>query len=130
MLKALKGVIGFTTTRGLLLDLDNMTEKKTVRLCGSLCSRHKLEGFIILKSSNNHYHAVFNRYLSWKKALMIASSIFKCVEWVIWQVRKGEFTLRISTKHGINKPQIVFEYGRKDKLIRDYLEIYGLFKDY
>ena len=31
--------------------------------------RHKLEGFLLIKSSDKNYHGVFNRYLSYTRSL-------------------------------------------------------------
>jgi len=113
-----------------MLDLDNITQAKTKQLAAYLCKRYKLEGYLIVKSSKNHYHLIFNRYLKWRKALQVSFQTIKCVEWAIWQARKGEFTLRISCKNGKNKPQIIYKTGKQNKLIKDYLEVYELFKKY
>lgn len=121
--------VGFTTEKGVMLDLDNVNYQKTRNIADFLLKSEKLEGYIILKSSKNHYHVVFNKYTSWRRSLMIILSIFKCVEWGIWQTRKGYLTLRISKKNGKNKPKIVFQRGQNDKLIKDYLEIYNLFEE-
>ena len=43
---------------------------------------------------------------------------------------QGALTLRISGKNGKNKPKIVRQVGKTDKLIKDYLEIFEEFKDY
>ena len=46
---------------------------------------------------------------------------------------EGQLTLRISKKNGKDKPKIVRRVGKKDKkdkLIKDYLEIYEQFKDF
>jgi len=43
---------------------------------------------------------------------------------------EGQLTLRISKKNGKDKPKIVYEMGKKDKLIRDYLEVYKQFKGF
>jgi len=43
---------------------------------------------------------------------------------------QGALTLRISEKNGKDKPKIVYEVGKKDKLVRGYLEIYETFKNY
>ena len=122
--------VGFTTTKGLCIDLDNITEKKAKKLIEYLLNKHKLQGYLLLKSSKNHYHVVFNRYLTWKKTLQILVGIYICRMWMLWQIKKGEITLRISTKNGKNKPQIIYTKGKTDKLINDYLQIYKQFEEY
>jgi len=122
--------VGFTTTKGLCLDLDDISEKKAKRLTEFLLKRYKLEGYILIKSSKKHYHVVFNRYLTWKKTLQILVNIHKCLNWMLWQIKKGEITLRISTKKAKNKPVILLTKGQTDKLISDYLQIYKQFEEY
>ena len=122
--------IGFTTTKGVCLDLDNITENKAEKIAEYHLKKHRLEGYLLLKSSKNHYHLVFNRYISWRKTLQIIFNLRICVEWGIWQARKGEITLRISTKKGKNKPVAISIKGKSDKLINDYLKIYKQFGDY
>ena len=122
--------IGFMTHRRLILDLDNMKYRKALVIATDLCRRHRLEGFLLIMSSPKNYHAVFNRYLSWKKITKILFSRYECVRYAVFQMMQGELTLRISGKNGKNKPKIVHRVGKEDKLIKDYLEIYDNFKDY
>lgn len=122
--------IGFITDKGLMLDLDNLLLYKVKRLAARLCNLHKLEGYIIIKSSDKNYHVVFNRYLRWKTILQIVFSQYVCIRWGIHQARRGNLTLRISKKNGKNKPKIIFCTGKEDKLIKDYLEIYNQFEEY
>lgn len=123
--------IGFVTDKGLMLDLDNTPYLITKRIANYLLKTHKLEGYIIIKSSEKNYHVVFNKYIrSWKKILQIVFNQTKCARWGIWQAKKGELTLRISKKLGKNKPKIVYKYGKQDKLIAEYMEIYKMFEEY
>jgi len=122
--------IGFNTDRGLLLDLDNMKYKKALRIAETLLKRHKLEGFLLIRSSYKNYHVVFNRYLSWKTITKILFSLYECVRWAVFQIKEGQLTLRVSKKNGKDKPKIVGHIGKTDKLIKDYLEIYETFKDF
>jgi hypothetical protein len=127
-----KFVYGFTTTHGLLLDLDNTTLAETRKIAKKYMERFKLQGYMILRSSENNYHVVFNRYLSWKKVL---NYLFKIVwyyhyhqhgikpsltYWAILQACKESETLRISRKENKAKPRIIETKGKNDKLIRDY----------
>jgi FMN phosphatase YigB (HAD superfamily) len=129
-----KYVCGFTTIKGLLLDLDNTTLKESSAIAEFYCKRFRLKGYLIARSSENNYHVVFNRYLTWKKTL---EYLFKIVwryhyhehgmkpsltYWAILQACKGSETLRISKKNHKAVPKVVRCYGETDKLCRDYME--------
>jgi len=130
-------VEGFTTNKGLMLDLDQTTLRETKKIAKKYCKRFKLEGFLILRSSTNNYHVVFNKYLSWSKTL---EYLFKIVWnyhyyqhgekphltfWAILQACKQSETLRISSKKHKRKPCVVLLNGKDDKLISDYLRYYN-----
>jgi hypothetical protein len=121
-------VVGFMTDKGLIVDLDNMTYRKVRWLARTLCREHKLEGYIIVRSSPRNYHLIFNRYLSWKTITTVLFSLWEAVRWAVFQLREGSLTLRISTKNGKNKPKIVFKTGKTNKLIADYMDVYEHFE--
>lgn len=123
-------VIGFTTDKGIIIDLDNMTYKKAKYIADTLLKKHKLEGFLLIKSSEKSYHVVFNKYLSWKKITKILFSLYECIRYAVFQMKEGCLTLRISRKNGENKPKILVKVGKTDKLIKDYLEVYEAFRKY
>ena len=122
--------IGFNTDRGSILDLDNMKFRKALWIAETLMKQHRLEGFLLNKSSDKNYHVVFNRYLSWKTITKILFSVYECIRYAVFQMKEGQLTLRISKKNGKDKPKILRQVGRTDKLIRDYLEIYEKFKKF
>jgi len=122
--------IGFNTAKGLMLDLDNMKFRKALWLAETLMEKYKLEGFLLIKSSDKNYHVVFNKYLRWKTITKILFSQYECLRWGVFQMREGQLTLRISKKNGKDKPKILLEVGTTDKLIKDYLEVYEEFKDF
>lgn len=122
--------IGFTTTKGVCLDLDNISEFKARKIAQHTYEKYKLEGYLIMKSSNNHYHIIFNKYITWRKVGQIIFGLYIVTAWGIWQMRKGEITLRISKKNMKNKPKEIMRKGKTDKLIKDYLYIYNMFKEY
>lgn len=121
--------VGFVTTKGLMLDLDNVKYSATRNIAEKLTKKHNLEGYLITRSSPKHYHVVFNRYLKWKNIAKILFNQYICIRWAIWQMRKGELTLRISTKNEGNPPKIIRCRGKTDKLINDYLYVYYLFNE-
>ena len=122
--------IGFNTDRGLLLDLDNMKFRKVLRIAENLSKRYKLEGFLLIRSSRKNYHVVFNRYLSWRTITKILFSLHECLRWAVFQMKEGQLTLRISKKNGKDKPKILLKVGKIDRLIKEYLEVYEIFKRY
>jgi len=73
---------------------------------------------------------VFNRYLSWRTITKILFSLHECVRWAVFQMKEGQLTLRISKKNGKDKPKIICQVWKTDKLIKDYLEVYENFKDF
>ena len=129
-------VEGFTTSKGLMLDLDNTSLKETKSISEHYCKRFKLEGYLILRSSPNNYHVVFNRYLSWRKTTEYLAKIQwrhmyhrhgdkpHLIFWITLQLCKGSETLRISSKKHKHKPHVVLFYGKTDKLINDYMQYY------
>lgn len=123
-------VIGFMTNRGLIVDLDNMKFKKARWLARTLCKQYKLEGYLLIRSSEKNYHVVFNRYLQWKTITKILFRQYEALRWAVFQMQSGYLTLRISKKNGENKPKILLKVGKQDKLIKEYTEIYETFEAY
>lgn len=139
--KPIRYVYGFTTSHGLLLDLDNTTLGETRKIAKKYMERFKLEGYLILRSSQNNYHVVFNKYMSWKKVL---ACLFKIVWyyhyhkhgikpsltfWAILQACKETETLRVSRKERKSIPKVIQTKGKTDKLINDYLEFMKVMLD-
>ena len=131
--KPINYVVGFTTSHGLLLDLDGIPLTKVKALAKYYCARFKLQGYLIARSSQNNYHVIFNRYLSWPTTL---EYLFKVVwnfhyhnhgsmphltNWAILQAIKHSQTLRIGSKDNKKPPKTVFIQGKTQSLIRDYL---------
>ena len=116
--------IGFITTKGVLLDLDNMTFRKAKWIVETLMRKYKLEGFLLIRSSAKSYHAVFNKYLSWRTISKVLFSRYECVRYAVMQMQNGHMTLRINRKNGKNQPKTLLKVGKTDKLIKDYLELY------
>jgi len=114
------------TKRGEVLDLDNMTFKKAKWIAEMLLKRHRLEGYLLVSSSEKSYHVVFNRYLRWRTITKILFSLYECIRYAVFQMKDGFLTLRISSKNGKDKPKILMEVGKQDKLIKEYLEAYEI----
>lgn len=138
-LKAVKKtdpVLGYSDTSTVKVDFDDMPFKKVKYFCMKALKwfRHDhlgsvdLEGFIILKSSPNHYHAVFNCPVSWAKNMHIVSWIAqqsksrKVSGFALMQCIKESSTLRLGSKGDKPCPRIVFRFGKQDNEINKYLK--------
>jgi hypothetical protein len=129
-----KPILGYSDTSTVKLDFDD-TEFKTVKYWALRTMQwFKLRGFIILKASENHFHVVFDRPVTWKKNVHIMAWV--CIEsknkglikWFLMQCIKGSSTLRISSKKDKPSTWVVFRYGKQDKEIRNFLKYRKLVK--
>lgn len=123
----LKSIIGYTDTETVKLDFDN-TPFKTARYWAlRMMKWFKLEGFVILKSSENNYHTPFNKTVSWKENVGIMAWVClltkhtKLTGWFILQCIKKGSTLRVSPKRDKSSPRIVYRHGTQDREIRHFL---------
>ena len=129
-----KPIFGLTDDEAVMIDFDNTSFETVLNWAKKTMRFHRLEGFIILKSSKNSYHAVFNRSVSWSENMRI-------VAWVslpshnkgtqnyhLMQCIKQASTLRISDKKQKPSPRIVYRYGKEDDQIQDFLEYRKLIK--
>ena len=123
-----KPTIGLTDKETVKLDFDNTPFKMVKRWALRIMRWFKLGGFIILKSSANCYHVVFNRKVSWEENVKIIAWAClitkhkKLTGWFIFQCVKKGSTLRISSKKGKPSPRIVYRYGKQDKEIQNFLQ--------
>jgi len=122
--------IGFCTDRGVIIDLDNMKYRKALWIADTLLERYKLEGYLLIRSSHKNYHVVFNRYLSWKTITRILFSQYECIRYAVFQMKEGKLTLRVSSKNGKDKPKVILERGKTDKLCTEYLELYRVAEEH
>jgi len=131
-LTAMSVVFGLTYHNVVMLDLDGMSFREVKRLCMEAVRRYRLGGFVILRSSRNNYHVVFDRtFKTWDKTLNIMSRIAimsknpNVWKWLCMQVIKGGATLRISPKPsnpGFKPPpRVVFRHGNQDTAVKKYL---------
>lgn len=122
-----KSTIGLTDKETVKLDFDN-TPFKTVRYWAFRTMQwHKLEGFVIFKSSKNSYHVVFNREVSWSENMRIVAWVSllshneTLKKWLLMQCIKESSTLRVSPKGRKPSPRIVCRYGKQEKEIKNFL---------
>jgi len=123
----LKFIMGITDIETVKLDFDNISFKTVKYWAFRTMKWFKLEGFIILKSSENNYHVVFNRPVSWSENMRIVAWVSllsgnpMLEKWFLMQCIKEASTLRVSPKGNKPPPRIVYRYGKQDKQIRDFL---------
>jgi len=120
-------VLGVTDTETVKLDFDQ-TPFRTVKYYAMETMKwHKLKGFIILKSSKNSYHVVFDKKVSWKDNVRIMAWVCliskhqALTKWFLLQCVKKESTLRVSPKYNKPEPRIVYRYGSQDGMIAEFL---------
>jgi len=120
-------ILGYTDTETVKLDLDNMPFKRVKYWASRISSWFRLRGFIVLKSSNNRYHVVFDRTVSWSMNVKIMG--WACLltkhkgltGWFILQCIKQGSTLRVSPKREKPAPRVVYRYGMQGEQVRDFL---------
>lgn len=127
-------IIGYTDQSTVKLDFDNATFKIVKYWATRAMKWFRLRGFVILRSSKNHYHILFDRSVTWKKNTHIMAWV--CVEsknaglikWFLMQCIKESSTLRVSPKKGKTSPRLVFRFGKQDNEIRNFLKYRKLVK--
>jgi len=121
-------VLGISDKSTVKLDFDDTPFKTVMYWAERACNWFKLEGFIILKSSKNHYHVVFNRRVIWRKNVhimswvAIESQIEKLKDYALMQGIKESSTLRIGPKGDKPFPRMVYRYGKQDGEIQNFLK--------
>jgi hypothetical protein len=127
-------ILGFTDIETVKLDFDDMKFKNVKYWAERTVKWFKLEGYIILKSSKNCYHVVFNRSVSWAKNLNIVAWVGLqsqnrgLIKWLLMQCIKQSSTLRTSPKPEKPSPRIVYRYGKQGQQISNFLKMRQLTK--
>ena len=118
-----------------MLDFDNTKFKSVKHWSMKAMEKYELEGFIILKSSKNSYHVVFNRYASQEENksviawVAIVSKNNSMLRYLAMQCIKGASTLRISGKNDKPSPRIVYRLGEQNRAIQDFLRYRKIIKE-
>ena len=124
-----KPVLGYTDRSTVKLDFDDVPFAFVKYWAFAALKWFKLGGFIILKSSQNHYHVVFNRPVTWKKNMHIVAWVAlestnpKLQRYLTMQCIKESSTLRISPKKEKPSPRIVYCFGKQEKKIMEFLQL-------
>ena len=119
--------LGFTNRNTVKLDFDK-SPLKTVKYWAKRTNRFfHLEGFKLLKSSEDSYHVVFNRPVNWSKNVHIMSWVSRLSKieslrnYVDMQGIKESSTLRVGPKGEKQRPIIIYCEGKQDGQIKKYL---------
>ncbi len=135
-----KFILGYTSDETVMLDLDK-TKLKDVKYWARRAMRwHRLGGFLVLESSVNSYHVVFDRPVVWSENVRVVAWVAlyfrrrSLDNWFKMQCIKQKPTLRASNKKmlgGVVKspPRVVFSEGSQDREICDYLMLRDLILD-
>jgi len=127
-------ILGLSDRETVMLDLDEMNFKSARYWAMLVLEKYRLKGFIILKSSKNHYHAVFDRYVSREENLNIVAWVailsknISLLRYLAMQCIKMSSTLRVAPKGDKPSPRIVYRFGCQDHAIKDFLEFRQLIK--
>jgi hypothetical protein len=122
-----KPILGYTDTETVKLDFDDIPFKKVNYWAERAMNWFKLGGFIILKSSKNSYHVLFNRTVSWAENLKVVAWVALqsqnrgLIKWLTMQCIKQSSTVRVSKKKEKQFPRIVFRRGEQDNQISSFL---------
>ena len=129
-----KPLFGFTDTETVKLDLDDMSFGRVKYWACKALKQFGLGGFLILKSSKDCYHVVFDRSVDWSENASIVAWVClvskhrRLTEWLVMQLIKRASTLRISAKQKKSPPRIVYSRGSQDGQITGFLEYRRLIK--
>jgi hypothetical protein len=121
-------MLGYTDKTTVKLDFDDVPFKFVKYWSLRVMKWFKLKGFIILKSSRNNYHVVFDRSVTWERNVHILAWVAlesqnsKLQQYQLMQCIKESSTLRVSKKKEKPSPRIVFRHGKQNHEIKRYLE--------
>lgn len=96
--------VGFTDQETVKLDLDNMGFSEVKYWASYACKEWKLDGYLLLKSSERNFHVVFNRSVEWNENVKVMAWVCRETKneglrrWFYEQVLRGDSTLRIGSK--------------------------------
>ncbi|MEM2999766.1 MAG: hypothetical protein QXX34_04485 [Candidatus Bathyarchaeia archaeon] len=127
-------ILGFSCSNAVMADLDNIPFSLAKQIAERAVKRFRLGGFLILKSSEKHYHLVFDKPCRWSKVFRVISWIAimsrqpEAWKYVCMQAIKGCCTLQVSPKplspQGVKpSPRLVYRYGNQENMIKEYLAL-------
>ena len=121
-------ILGVSDEETVKLDFDQTPFSRVKYWALKALKRFKLQGFIILKSSKNCYHVIFDRALSWTENMSIVAWVALLSHneglrrYLIMQCIKKCSTVRVSSKGEKASPRIVYRCGNQSENIREFLK--------
>jgi hypothetical protein len=109
------------------MDCDDMILDDVRESCRKAMRKFRLRGFRIFYSSEKHYHAVFDRIVTWEKNCQVMAWIaidshnLNVKNFALMQIIKGNSSLRIGPKGDKPSPRAVDHDGKQDGQIRKFL---------
>jgi len=122
-----KLIFGYSDRTTVKLDFDGELFRRVKAWADRTMKRFRLGGYIILKSSRDHYHVLFNKTVSWEENgrvmawVAVLSKNAGLRKWTLMQLIKGASTLRISSKGEKPSPRIGRREGMQDQEISAFL---------
>ena len=120
-------IYGYSDTETVMVDFDDTPLRVVKNFALRALEFHKLDGFIILKSSENSYHVVFDRPVKWSENMRIIAWLSliskneKLKMYLVMQCIKQSSTLRISQKGKKPAPRIVNRFGKQNMQIKKFV---------
>jgi hypothetical protein len=120
-------ILGFSDSETVKLDFDDACFSTVKFWALRTMKWFRLRGFLILKSSKNCYHVVFDREVSWTQNMRAVAWVALLshnrglARWSLMQCIKGCSTLRVSFKREKPSPRIVFRFGKQEEQVKDFL---------
>ena len=136
MLQA-KPILGLTDFETVMLDFDNFRFKSTRYWALRTNEWFELGGGAIFRSSYNHYHTIFDRYVGRLENLRIIgwvailSKSVSMLRYLAMQcIKPTGPTLRVcpNPNKGKPSPRLVFRFGCQDHAVKDFLMYRRLIK--
>ena len=132
--KASEPLLGLTDPEIVMIDCDNMPFRVVKKFALIVMDKYRLGGFIILRSSKNHYHVVFDRCVSWDDNMSavgwfsVLSHNPKVKDYLVMQCIKKASTLRVVPTNEKPAPRLVDRFGCQDHAVKDFLRYRQLIK--
>jgi hypothetical protein len=121
-------LLGSTSSEAVSIDCDNMRFRVVKRWAFIVLEKCRLGGFIILKSSEKHYHVVFDSRVSWEDNLSalgwfsVLSHNPRMKDFLVMQCIKKGSTLRVVGVGDKPAPRVVYRYGEQTHEVEKFLK--------
>lgn len=124
-----KSILGFSDDETVKLDFDQMPFFRVKYWAIKALKHFKLQGFIVLRSSEDCYHVIFDKTVSWAENMSVIAWIALLSQnaglrrYLIMQCIKKCSTVRVSSKNEKASPRIVYRCGNQNENIREFLKV-------